>query len=126
MIKPDEPLGDLVKCLLIHMKSIQTRMEYSTHDFKGDSKYKINLCIKKVASAIDGICSLTKNQEVIRLVKKELEKADLVYHMVLAEQLYDANEETLKEVTDLIDDYFLQKEKEKNESKTSLGGQNSS
>jgi len=89
-------------------------MQYTTHQFKGDSKYRINQCINKVSSAIDGICSLTKNEDVVRLVKKELEKADLVYHMVLAEQLYDADEETLREVTDLIDNYLLEKEKKKN------------
>ncbi len=114
MLPQNEPLGDLVKCLLIHMKSIQIRMQYTTHQFKGDSKYKINQCINKVSSAIDGICGLTKNEDVVRLIKKELEKADLVYHMVLAEQLYDANEETLREVTDLIDNYLLEKEKKKN------------
>jgi hypothetical protein len=114
MLPKNEPLGDLVKCLLIHMKSIQVRMQYTTHQFKGDSKYRINQCINKVSSAIDGICSLTKNEDVVRLVKKELEKADLVYHMVLAEQLYDADEETLREVTDLIDNYLLEKEKKKN------------
>ena len=91
------------------MKSIHTRMDYSTHDFKGDSKYRIKAAIRKVESAIDDVCGLSRNPEVIRLVKKELEKVDLVYHMVLAEQLYDADEQTLIEVTDLIDNYLLEK-----------------
>lgn len=111
MFPQNEPLGDLIKCLLIHMKSIQIRMQYTTHQFKGDSKYRINQSINKVSSAIDGICSLSKNKDVITLIKKELEKTDLVYHMVLAEQLYDADEQTLMEVTDLIDNYLLEKAK---------------
>lgn len=116
MIKQNEPLGDVIRCLLIHMKCIQVRMAYTTHNFKGDSKYKINLSINKVESAIDSICNLTKNQEVVSMIKKELEGADLVYHMVLAEQLYNINEETLLEITDLIDDYLLKKA-QSNESK---------
>lgn len=92
-------------------------MQYSTHNYKGDSKYKINTLINKVESAIDGVCNLTKNREVVQMIKDDLEKTDLVYHMVIAEQLYNINEETLREITDLIDDYLLQKVKEKNEQK---------
>lgn len=111
MLKPNEPLGDVVKCLLIHMKSIQVRMQYTTHMFKGDSKHKVNLCINKVEAAINGIIALANNPEMTLQIKKALDKADLVYHMVLAEQLYDINEETLVEITDLIDDYLLKKTK---------------
>lgn len=112
MIKDNEPLGDLVRCLLIHMKCIEVRMKYSTHQFKGDSKYKIGGCINKVKKAIDGICDLANNPEAVRLIQRELERADLVYHMVLAEQMYNATEQTLREVTDLIDEYLIKKENE--------------
>lgn len=100
-------------------------MQYTTHQFKGDSKYRIKQSINKVESAIDDICSLTKNPDVSRRIKKELERADLVYHMVLAEQLYDINEETLREITDLIDNYFLEKAKKDGISEQ-LGGEASS
>lgn len=91
------------------MKSIQVRMLWSTHDFKGDSKQCINKAINKVKLAIDDVCNLTDNQEVIRTIKQELEKADLVYYMTLTEQLFDLPAEDLQEVTDLIDDYLKKK-----------------
>lgn len=100
-------------------------MQYTTHQFKGDSKYKIKQSINKVEAAIDNICSLTRDVDIARRIKKELERADLVYHMVLAEQLYDINEETLREITDLIDNYFLEKAKKDGISEQ-MGGKTSS
>lgn len=107
------------------MKCIQVRMQYATHHFKGDSKHRINLSINKVESAIDGICAMTRNHELVSMIKKSLDKADLVYHMVLAEQLYDVNEETLLEITDLIDEYLLKKSQE-NAQKDQMGEGDSS
>jgi len=109
MIEENEPLGNLVKCLLIHMKIIEIRMDFSTHAHKGHSKYKINQSVNKVKSAINDICNLCSNKEVVKKIKNRLENVDLVYHMTLAEQLYDVNEETLRDITDMIDDYLLKK-----------------
>lgn len=125
MIKNNEHIGDLIKCLLIHMKIIQVRMQCSTHLFKGDSKHKINQSVNKVELAINSICEMTKSPELVTMIKKSLDKVDLVYHMVLAEQLYDINEETLLEITDLIDDYLLKKS-QKNEQKDQMGNGDSS
>ena len=116
MLEENEPLGDLVKCLLIHMKIIEIRMEFSTYQHKGHSKYKLNQSINKVKSAINDVCNLCSNKNIVTKIKNRLENVDLVYHMTLAEQLYDVNEETLKDITDLIDNYLLKKS-QKNECK---------
>lgn len=100
-------------------------MQCSTHLFKGDSKHKVNQSVNKVELAINSICEMTKSPELVTMIKKSLDKVDLVYHMVLAEQLYDINEETLLEITDLIDDYLLKKS-QKNEQKDQMGNEDSS
>lgn len=84
-------------------------MLWSTHDFKGDSKQRINKAINKVKLAIDDVCNLTDNQEVIRNIKKNLDKTDLVYYMTLTEQLFNLSEDDLEDVTNIIDEYLEKK-----------------
>jgi hypothetical protein len=42
-------------------------------------------------------------------VKSELDKVDLVYVMVLTEQLFKLPKEDMEEVTELIDQYLIKK-----------------
>lgn len=109
MVNNQESLGRLMRYLLYHMKSIEIRLLYSAHNFKGDSKYRLNQSVSKSRSAIDGMCDMFKDQELARRMKKHLESVDLVYYMTLTEQLFDLKEEDLQEITDMIDDYLLKK-----------------
>lgn len=114
-MRSEESLGQLVQYLLYHLKSIEVRLDWSTFNFKRNEKREIQIAIKKAQMAVDTVISMCKNKEVIDSIKKDLEKVDLVYYMTLTEQLFTLNTETLEEVTNLIDDYLIQKHaKEKN------------
>lgn len=109
MVKSQERLGHLIRHLLYHIKSVEIRMLCSTTDFKGDSKHKLNQAINKTRLAIDSVCDMFNNQEVIVTLKKHLDEVDLVYYMTLTEQLFDLKREDLEEITDMIDEYLIKK-----------------
>lgn len=109
MVNNQETLGQLIQYLLYHMKSIEVRMDWSSHNFKGQSKHELSLAIGKVRTAIDVVCHMSKNKDLIHRIKKDLDKVDLVYYMTLTEQLFMLRAEELEEITDLIDTYLKQK-----------------
>lgn len=109
MVNNQESLGQLIQYLLYHMKSIDVRLDWSSHNFKGQSKYELNLAVSKVRTAVDAICYMSKNKDLIHRIKKDLDKVDLVYYMTLTEQLFMLRTEELEEITDLIDTHLKQK-----------------
>ena len=62
-----------------------------------------------MSSAINTICELLPNSDAVVKVKKKLEEADMVYVMVLTEQLMRVKPSDMEEVVDLIDNFLISK-----------------
>jgi len=104
-----DTVGELFMNLMQHLKCIQVRLEYAKAATSQKQKYAIGQAVTKVKSAIDGICDLLGDSDMVLKVKQDLDKVDLVYIMVLTEQLYSLRREDLEEVTDMIDNYLMKK-----------------
>ena len=74
-----------------------------------NQKHALNIALTKVRSSIDTLCSLIPSDAALQ-VKKELEKTDLVYVMLLTEQLMQAiNPEDYEEIVELLQNYIDKK-----------------
>lgn len=95
--------------LMQHLKCIEVRLDYAKAATSQKQKYAINNALQKTRSAINHICDLLGDSTQVLQVKSELEKADLVYIMVMTEQLFKLPAEDMEEVTELIDQYLIKK-----------------
>jgi hypothetical protein len=104
-----DTIGELFMNLMQHMKCIEIRLDYAKASTSQKQKYAINNAVTKTRLAINHICDLLGNSEQVMKVKSELDKVDLVYVMVLTEQLFKLPKEDMEEVTELIDQYLMKK-----------------
>jgi hypothetical protein len=111
MNKRSESIGLLIRYIFYHFKSIEARLEGSRaiDGFIQQDKQRINMAITKVASGINQLLSVVRDQDLIRRMKADADKPDLAYYMVLTEQLFDLKEDDLMEITDMIDEYLQKK-----------------
>lgn len=104
-----DTISGLFMNLLQHMKSMEVRLDYAKVVTSQKQKYAINQALVKVKAAVNTICDLLGDSEMVLQVKKELDNADLVYVMLLTEQLLALPSEDLGEVTDMIEEYINKK-----------------
>jgi predicted nucleotide-binding protein len=104
-----DTVGELFMNIMQHIKCIEVRLSYARAATSQKQKYALNNAVTKVNSAINHICDLLGNSDMTMAVKKDLEKVDLVYVMVLTEQLFKMNNDDLEKVTDMIDQYLNEK-----------------
>lgn len=104
-----DTVGELFKNLLQHMKCIEVRLDYAKAATSQKQKYAIGVAVGKVKAAINTICDLLGDSNMVIQVKKELDKSDLVYVMLLTEQLSNVPAEDLEEVSEMIDNYLSKK-----------------
>jgi flagellin-specific chaperone FliS len=104
-----DTIGELFMNIMQHMKCIEVRLDYAKAATTQKQKYAINGAVNKVKTAINHLCDLLPNSQAVMEVKKNLDKVDLVYVMVLTEQLFRMKAEDMEEVTELIDDYLKKK-----------------
>lgn len=95
--------------IMQHMKCIEVRLEFAKAATTQKQKYAIGQAIKKVSAGINTICDLLGDSDMVLKVKKDLDKTDLVYVMLLTEQLFQMPEEDLEEVTEMIDNHLIKK-----------------
>jgi hypothetical protein len=108
-ILKNDTIGDLFMNLLQHMKSMEVRLDYAKAVTSQKQKYVINNALNKVNSAINHVCDLLGDSEMVLKVKKDLDQADLVYVMLLTEQLLVLPAEDLGEITDMIEEHINKK-----------------
>jgi multidrug efflux pump subunit AcrB len=104
-----DTISGLFMNLLQHMKSMEVRLDYAKVVTSQKQKYAINQALVKVKAAVNTICDLLGDSEMVLQVKKELDNADLVYVMLLTEQLLDLPSDDLADVTDMIEEYINKK-----------------
>lgn len=102
-------IGDLFMNLMQHMKCMEVRLDYAKAASTQKQKFAINNALLKVRAAINHICDLLNDSGMVLKVKKDLDKTDIVYLMLLTEQLFALPEEDLQEVTDMIETHINKK-----------------
>ena len=103
------PIGELFKCVLQHMKCIEVRLDYGRAVTTQKQKYAIGQAMRKVDSAITGLMDLLPDSSAVLQVKKELDKTDLVYVMLLTEKFSQLTQRELEEVDVLLESYIKNK-----------------
>jgi len=104
-----ETVGELVTNLMQHLKCIEIRLEYARASTSQKQKYAINNAVTKARSAINHICDLLGDSDQVLKIKSDLDKVDLVYVMVLTEQLFSLPVHMMEEVTEVIDKHLMEK-----------------
>ena len=95
--------------LMQHMKCIEVRLDYAKASTSHKQKYAINNAVQKTRAAINHICDLLGDSDQVLKIKKDLDKVDLVYVMVLTEQLFNLPGEDMENITEMIDEYLTNK-----------------
>ena len=107
----EQSAGELFTCVLQHLKCIEIRLECAKATTSQKQKFALSNAVRKVKIAIDHLCDLLPNSDAVLEVKKELDKANLVYVMLLTEQLINLSDEDLEEVIELIETHINNKYK---------------
>lgn len=102
-------IGDLFMNVLQHMKCIEIRLDFAKAATNQKQKYALGLAVNKMNSAINTLCDLLGDSEMVLKIKKELDKSDLVYVMLLTEQLSGVPTDDLENISELIDNYLINK-----------------
>lgn len=105
----NDTVGELFMNVLQHMKCIEIRLDFAKAMTSQKQKYALSNATQKVRIAIDHICGLLGNSDMTLQVKRELEKSDLVYVMLLTEKFSRMTTEDLEEVDTLIEDFINNK-----------------
>lgn len=105
----EDSVSKLFANVMQHMKCIEVRLDYAKAATSQKQKFALKSAVTKMTSAINTLCSLLPDGEAVLEVKKRLEEAELVYLMVLTEQLFDLPKEDLENITQMIDDYLIKK-----------------
>ncbi len=104
-----QSVSELFQSVLQHAKCIEIRIDYAKALTSQKQKHVLNSALTKVTGAINTICDLLPGSDSVLKVKKDLDKSDLVYVMVLTEQLMKIKPDDMEEVVDVIDKFLIEK-----------------
>lgn len=96
-------------CVMQHMKCIEVRLEFAKALTTQKQKYALSQAAKKTESAINTLCDLLPDSGAVLKVKKDLDKTDLVYVMLLTEKFSSLTQEELEEVDVMLESYIKNK-----------------
>jgi len=105
----EKSIAELFETVLQHIKCIEARIECAKPLTSQNQKYVLHGALTKVKAALNNIYSLLPNSESILKVKKHLEDADVVYVMLLTEQLMRIRPDDMEEIVELLDNYLFNK-----------------
>ena len=108
-ILSEQTISQLFETVLQHTKCIEIRLDYARALSSQKQKYVLTQALNKARAAIDNICSLLPDSDSILKVKKKLDESDMVYVMILTEQLMKIRPSDMEEVIDLIDNFLINK-----------------
>ena len=118
----DKSVVQLFETVLQHAKCIEIRVDYGRVSTSQKQKYVLTTALNKINSAINTICDLLPDSKSVLAVKEQLDQADMVWVMVLTEQLMRIKHDDMEEVVDLIDNYLINKYGQ--EEQVSVNGEN--
>lgn len=102
-------IGELFMCVLQHMKCIEIRLDYAKALTSQKQKYALGQAVNRMKGAINSLCDLLPDSDVVLKVKKDLDSTDLVYVMLLTEKFSQLTADELEEVDQILEDYITKK-----------------
>ena len=102
-------VGELFMCVLQHMKCIEVRLDFARGLLSQKQKLTVAQSQKKVEVAINHLCDLLPDSDIVLKVKKELDDTNLVYVMLLTEKFSQLTSDELEEVDQILEDYITKK-----------------
>jgi hypothetical protein len=102
-------IAELFETVLQHIKCIEARIECARPLVSQNQKYVLGNAINKINAALNSIYSLLPDSDSILRVKKHLDDTDIVYVMLLTEQLMRIRPDDMEEVVELLDNYLFNK-----------------
>lgn len=105
----EKSIAELFETVLQHIKCIEARIECAKPLTSQNQKYVLHTALNKVNGALNAIFSLLPNSDSVLRVKKHLEATDIVYVMLLTEQLMRIRPDDMEEVVELLDNYLFNK-----------------
>ena len=107
----ENSISDLFACVLQHLKCIELRIEAAKALTSKNQKYALGKALNAAKVAIDNVCGLMPDTESVMIIKKYLDRPDLVYLMLFTEQIFKIPEEDLEEFVDMMQSYLDNKYK---------------
>lgn len=105
----ESSISQIFTTVLQHAKCIEIRLEYAKAVTNQKQKYVLSNALTKINHAINTICDLLPDSNAVLKVKKELDKADLVYVMLLTEQLAAVTAEDKEELVEYLQNFIDKK-----------------
>lgn len=105
----EKPIAELFETVLQHIKCIEARIECTKPHTSQNQKYVLHNALTKIHAALNNIYGLLPNPESISKVKKHLDNTDIVYVMLLTEQLMKIRPADMEEIVELLDNYLFNK-----------------
>ncbi len=105
----EKSIAQLFETVLQHAKCIEIRVDYARVATSQKQRHALSQALNKINSAINTICDLLPDSDSVLKIKKQLDQADLVWVMVLTEQLSRIPPSHMEEVVDMIDKYLIDK-----------------
>lgn len=110
----NKTVGSMLSFLLQHMKCMESRIEFTKVLTNKQEKYVLTTALSRINSGFNAIFSLIPKATVIE-IKQKLERPDLVYMMVIMEEMMQIPVGDIEEVVELINDFIHKKYGEKEE-----------
>jgi hypothetical protein len=107
----ENSISDLFACVLQHLKCIEIRIEASKSLTSKQQKYILGKALKAAQLAVNEVCSLMPDSKSVLTVKKYLDRADLVYLMLITEEVFRVPPDDVEEVVDMIQTFINNKYK---------------
>lgn len=104
----NKTVGSLLSFLLQHMKCMESRIEFTKALTNKQEKYVLTTALNRINSGFNAIFSLIPDSTVAE-IKQKLERPDLVYMMVIMEEMMQIPVGDIEEVVELINDFIQKK-----------------
>lgn len=102
----ENSVTQLFTTVLQHAKCIEVRIDYAKAITSQKQKYALQGAMTKINAAINNICHLLPDSDAVLRVKRELDKADLVYVMLITEQLMRLPSNDMEDLVELIQNFI--------------------
>lgn len=102
-----DTIGELFMCIMQHMKCIEVRIEFARCTATQKQRFALKNAVGKVQVAINHLCDLLGDSDMVMKVKKHLDSPVLLEVMLLTEKLSTLKDnDDIEHIVDYIDQYI--------------------
>jgi hypothetical protein len=102
----ENQVTDLFVHVLEHLRCIEIRIQAAKGITTKNQKHALGKALKNAQLAIDNVCGILPDTKSVVNVKNYLERADLVYLMLITEQVFRVPPEDVEIIVELIENHI--------------------